>query len=80
MCSSSDSDSDPEGGELVDLPLPQDAQVERKKLKKKRSERNIDERKQKALRKRQVCSSIIVRKSSLSIFSTNLLSNLLTLR
>ena len=64
--SSSDSDSDPEGGELPDIIFPLDGQTQRKKLKKKRSDRNIDDRKQKSLRKRHVCSFRSTRRISRS--------------
>lgn len=54
--SSSDSDSDPEGGELPDIAYPKTEVVQRKKLKKKRSEKMIEERIQKLNRKREVSS------------------------
>ncbi len=51
---SSDSDSDPEGGELADTPYQKEEQVQKKKLKKKRSEKVSEERAQKQTRKREV--------------------------
>ena len=51
---SSDSDSDPEGGELPDIAYPKAEVIQRKKLKKKRSEKMIEERIQKLNRKREV--------------------------
>ena len=52
--SSSDSDSDPEGGELPDITYSKAEVVQRKKQKKKRSEKMIEERLQKINRKREV--------------------------
>lgn len=54
---SSDSDSDPEGGELPDIPYrkeDKEQQQQKKKLKKKRSEKLAEERQQKLARKREV--------------------------
>lgn len=53
--SSSDSDSDPEGGELPDIYSRKDEQPPRKKkVKKRRPEKAIEERVQKLNQKRQV--------------------------
>ncbi|CAF2473660.1 unnamed protein product [Rotaria sp. Silwood2] len=51
--SSSDSDSDPEGGELPDIPYRKEDQSLKKKLKKKRSEKIIEERVQRIAHKRE---------------------------
>ncbi|CAF3438790.1 unnamed protein product [Rotaria socialis] len=51
--SSSDSDSDPEGGELPDIPYRKEEPPTKKKLKKKRPEKIIEERVQKLVRKRE---------------------------
>jgi len=55
---SSDSDSDPEGGELPDIPYQKEEQeqIQKKKLKKKRFEKIAEERIQKLPRKREVRS------------------------
>jgi len=52
--SSSDSDSDPEGGELPEIAFRKDGTITKKKSKKKRPEKIIEERNQKLNRKRQV--------------------------
>lgn len=53
--SSSDSDSDPEGGELPDIPYQKEEEPsQKKKLKKKRSDKIAEERLQKSVRKREV--------------------------
>ncbi len=55
--SSSDSDSDPEGGELPDIPYRKHEEVQelsKKQLKKKRPEKAIEERVQKLAHKREV--------------------------
>ncbi|CAF1187108.1 unnamed protein product [Adineta steineri] len=52
--SSSDSDSDPEGGELPDIVVHKDEQIPKKKLKKRRSDKAIEERVEKLNRKRQM--------------------------
>lgn len=52
--SSSDSDSDPEGGELPDIPYIKEEQTTKKKSKKKRSEKAAEERTQRHVRKREV--------------------------
>lgn len=67
--SSSDSDSDPEGGEIPDTAYEKAEQVQRKKLKKKRSEKMIEERIQKLNRKREVRNKHY-KESSLSINDT----------
>lgn len=54
MNSSSDSDSDPEGGELPDIPYRKEEQLTKKKNKKKRPEKIAEERTQKLARKREV--------------------------
>ncbi|CAF1931708.1 unnamed protein product [Rotaria magnacalcarata] len=53
VSSSSDSDSDPEGGELPDIPYRKEEPSTKKKLKKKRPEKIIEERVQKLARKRE---------------------------
>ncbi|CAF4413531.1 unnamed protein product, partial [Adineta steineri] len=57
---SEDSDSDPEGGELPELPYQKEleakeaeAELRKKQIKKKRSEKAIEERIQKLTRKRE---------------------------
>lgn len=52
--SSSDSDSDPEGGELPDIAYPKEDPIQNKKLKKKRTEKIVEERSAKSTRKREV--------------------------
>jgi hypothetical protein len=52
--SSTDSDSDPEGGELPNVFYPRERQALKKKVKKRRSQKSIDERLQKLNQKRQV--------------------------
>ncbi len=52
--SSSDSDSDPEGGELPDIAYPREEPTQKKKLKKKRTEKIVEERLLKSGRKREV--------------------------
>ncbi|CAF0774359.1 unnamed protein product [Rotaria sordida] len=52
--SSSDSDSDPEGGELPDIPYRKEEPSLKKKSKKKRPEKIIEERVQRVARKREV--------------------------
>ncbi|CAM4797541.1 unnamed protein product [Rotaria magnacalcarata] len=54
VSSSSDSDSDPEGGELPDIPYRKEEPSTKKKLKKKRPEKIIEERVQKLARKREM--------------------------
>lgn len=51
--SSSDSDSDPEGGELPDLAYSKE-EMAKKKSKKKRTDKATDERSNKSIRKREV--------------------------
>jgi hypothetical protein len=58
--SSSDSDSDPEGGELPDIVYKKEEQTPKKKLKKKRTEKAIDERVPKIARKREVNNYLIL--------------------
>jgi hypothetical protein len=52
--SSTDSDSDPEGGELPDIFYPREPQALKKKVRKRRSKKAVDERLQKFNQKRQV--------------------------
>ncbi len=55
LFSSSDSDSDPEGGELLDIGYRKDRQqASKKKLQKKQSNKTVEERNKKLNRKRQV--------------------------
>ncbi|UJR13507.1 hypothetical protein I4U23_000521 [Adineta vaga] len=51
--SSSDSDSDPEGGEIPEVVMPKSERVLKKKQKKRRSEKAIEDRIEKLNRKRQ---------------------------
>jgi len=52
--SSSDSDSDPEGGELPDLAYSKEDLAAKKKSKKKRTDKPTEERLNKSIRKREV--------------------------
>ena len=52
--SSSDSDSDPEGGEIPEISHPKIVHAPKKKQKKRRSEKAIEDRVEKLHRKRQV--------------------------
>ncbi|CAM4954826.1 unnamed protein product [Rotaria socialis] len=61
--SSSDSDSDPEGGELSDVAYPKERQTVKKKSKKKRSDKPIEEISQKLNRKRQTKRSKSIKSS-----------------
>ncbi len=56
MNSSSDSDSDPEGGELPEIISykKEEETISKKKLKKKRTEKTVEERVHKVTRKREV--------------------------
>lgn len=77
--SSSDSDSDPEGGELPDINGSKDEQERKKKFKKKRSDLPNDERQQKSNQKRQV-NIFMSLLQWFSLLLTNQINNLLTLR
>ena len=57
ISSSSDSDSDPEGGEVPEVPFVKEQSSMKKVLKKKRSERAAEERIEKLTRKREVGSN-----------------------
>jgi hypothetical protein len=78
--SSSDSDSDPEGGELPDINGSKDEQERKKTFKKKRSDLPNDERQQKFNRKRQVNIFISLLQWFSLLLLTNQINNLLTLR
>ena len=52
--SSSDSDSDPEGGEIPDLSYSKDDLASKKKSKKKRSDKAVEDRIEKLNKKREV--------------------------
>ena len=54
LISSSDSDSDPEGGELPDIPYRKEKSLPRKKIKRKRTEKIVEEHVQRLTRKREV--------------------------
>lgn len=54
ISTSSDSDSDPEGGEVPEVPFVKEQASVKKVLKKKRSERAAEERIEKLTRKREV--------------------------
>ena len=54
LLSSSDSDSDPEGGELPDIGYSKDSKLSKKKSKKHRVDKSLEERVQKANNKREV--------------------------
>ena len=54
LFSSSDSDSDPEGGELPDIGYRKEPKNSKKKSKKNRKEKTLDERSQKTNNKNEV--------------------------
>jgi hypothetical protein len=67
--SSSDSDSDPEGGELPEIGFSKDKPIQKKKIKKKRSDKAVEERNKKLAHKRQV----YIFNENFFIFSTNII-------
>jgi hypothetical protein len=64
--SSSDSDSDPEGGELPDIAYSREEPTHKKKLKKKRTEKIVEERLLKSGRKREVNPPQTIKATSIS--------------
>ena len=80
-CSSSDSDSDPEGGELLEQISRKDEKVPKKKTKKRRSQKAMEERIEKLNLKRQVNRARkIIRSLSQTYLLLTVINHTLTLR